>query len=69
MSATCHCGARLHVEDVGADGHASQYRCHCPRCHKRASAGDGDGFVIDVDGFGPTPEAAIADRGARVDTF
>lgn len=64
VEAFCHCRARLHVEDVD---HASQYRCHCPRCHKRATAGDG--FVVDVDGFGATPEGAIADWGARVDTF
>lgn len=62
---TCHCGARLTIEAVGADG----YHCHCPRCRKRADAGEGDGFIISVDGYGKTPDAAAADWRERVKTF
>lgn len=66
---TCHCGAKLALEDVGAEGHASVFRCHCPRCRKRADAGEGDGFIIAVDGYGSTPDAAAADWRERVKTF
>lgn len=65
----CHCGAPLDIDDVGAEGHASVYRCHCPRCRKRADAGEGDGFIIAVDGYGSTPESAAADYSDRVNMF
>ncbi len=66
---TCHCGALLAIEDVGAEGHAPVYRCSCPRCHDRASRGEGDGFVIDVDGYGKTPDEAAADWRSRRDAI
>lgn len=65
----CHCGERLSLDDVGAEGHASVFRCHCRRCWERAQRGEGDGFIVAVDGFGSTPQAAVDDYRARVHTF
>ena len=66
---TCHCGALLAIELVPSRETTPMYSCHCPSCRARAERGEGDGFIVDVDGYGNTPDAAAADWRSRRDTF
>lgn len=67
--AKCRSGHKLDVEQVGPEGQQIVYRCHCPVCWARAQRGEGDGFIVTVNGYGPTPEAAIAEYHDRDSTF
>lgn len=65
----CSCGQPLELTEMVHGNRHAGFRCHCPRCRRRADAGEGDGFIVAVTGYGDTPLAAVDDYRARVNTF